>query len=167
MSADRAAFPSPSVTGKLRVKEGYVKLVSKLAGFMLEDGTDQPVRGGLDPFSQRDLPQYLSAIRDMPVLSTVEEREMAWRIINDKCAVARDQMMRCNLRLVLAITNNYMNRGATIEELIESGNLGLAKAIDTFDPAMGTRFSTCATWWIKPAIRHLLSQNVSQHKDLF
>lgn len=69
-------------------------------------------------------------------------------------------MVRSNLRLVVNIAKRYANRGMSLGDLIEEGNLGLIKAVDYFDPDHGTRFSTYAAWWIKQSIKRALLANV-------
>src|SRR5690606_19463864 len=69
---------------------------------------------------------------------------------------ARDQMVRANLRLVVNIARGYSGKGLALQDLIEEGNLGLLRAVEGFDPAMGTRFSTYASYWIKQSIKRAL-----------
>jgi len=73
---------------------------------------------------------------------------------------AREQLVRSNLRLVVNIAKRYANRGMSLGDLIEEGNLGLIKAVDYFNPDYGTRFSTYAAWWIKQSIKRALLANV-------
>ena len=81
-------------------------------------------------------------------------------IVEDNDPHARDQLVRSNLRLVVNIAKKYGNRGMSLGDLIEEGNLGLIRAVDYFDPDRGTRFSTYAAWWIKQGIKRALLENV-------
>jgi len=108
------------------------------------------------PGLKSDLQLYLNEINKVPLLTAEEERELGWAIINDDCQESRERMIRANLRLVVAIAKNYTNRGLTLSDLIEEGNIGLMRAVEGFDPAQGARFSTYASWWIKQAIKRAL-----------
>ena len=99
---------------------------------------------------------YLTQIDEAPLLSPEQERQLCWKIIHENCPRARDQMVRSNLRLVVAIAKRFNNRGLHLSDLIEEGNLGLMRAVECFDPDQGARFSTYASWWIKQAIKRAL-----------
>ncbi|MBL8762757.1 MAG: RNA polymerase sigma factor RpoD/SigA [Phycisphaerae bacterium] len=99
---------------------------------------------------------YLRQINETPLLTAEEEKLLGWAIINDNCAASRERMIRANLRLVVSIAKNYANRGLSLPDLIEEGNIGLLRAVEGFDPAQGARFSTYASWWIKQAIKRAL-----------
>jgi len=89
-----------------------------------------------------------------------EEHFLGKLIVEENDPYAREQLVRSNLRLVVNIAKKYGNRGMSLGDLIEEGNLGLIKAVDYFDPERGTRFSTYAAWWIKQSIKRALLENV-------
>lgn len=101
---------------------------------------------------------YLRDINETPLLTATEEKELAVRIQQGD-AQARDHMVRANLRLVVNIARGYANRGLPLPDLIEEGNLGLIRAVEGFDPTVGTRFSTYASYWIKQSIKRSLINN--------
>ena len=104
---------------------------------------------------QSPLETYLREINEMALLTADEEKELAHRIARgDK--LARDRMVRANLRLVVNIARGYIGKGLSLQDLIEEGNLGLLRAVQGFDPAVGTRFSTYASYWIKQSIKRAL-----------
>lgn len=98
---------------------------------------------------------YLREINQTRLLTPEEEIATARRIRKGD-RQARDEMIRCNLRLVISIAKNYTRRGLSLMDLIEEGNLGLLRAVERFDPAQGCRFSTYASWWIRQAIKRSL-----------
>ena len=114
-------------------------------------------RNRLDSSSslQTPLETYLREINETSLLSAHDEQELAGAIA-DGDVRARDRMVRANLRLVVNIARGYTGKGLSLQDLIEEGNLGLLRAVEGFDPAMGTRFSTYASYWIKQSIKRAL-----------
>ncbi len=104
---------------------------------------------------QSPLETYLREINETSLLTADEEKELAYRIA-DSDIEARDRMVRANLRLVVNIARSYTGKGLPLPDLIEEGNLGLLRAVEGFDPDMGTRFSTYASYWIKQSIKRAL-----------
>jgi RNA polymerase primary sigma factor len=106
------------------------------------------------------LKDYLREIDEASLLTWEEERELGTRVVEDNDPLAREHLVRANLRLVVNIAKKFAGRGISLGDLIEEGNLGLIKAVDYFDPDRGTRFSTYAAWWIKQSIKRALLENV-------
>lgn len=104
---------------------------------------------------QTPLETYLREINETRLLTAAEEKELAVNIGNGDLG-SRDRMVRANLRLVVNIARGYAGKGLGLQDLIEEGNLGLLRAVEGFDPAVGTRFSTYASYWIKQSIKRAL-----------
>jgi RNA polymerase primary sigma factor len=104
---------------------------------------------------QTPLETYLREINETSLLSAKDEHELATAIGMGDIR-ARDRMVRANLRLVVNIARGYTGKGLSLQDLIEEGNLGLLRAVEGFDPAVGTRFSTYASYWIKQSIKRAL-----------
>jgi RNA polymerase nonessential primary-like sigma factor len=98
---------------------------------------------------------YLNEIGYSPLLSADEEKYYA-RQARSGDQSGRQRMIESNLRLVVKISRRYINRGLTLLDLIEEGNLGLIRAVEKFDPDLGFRFSTYATWWIRQTIERAI-----------
>lgn len=128
--------------------------------------------------SEPGLTDYLKSIKEFELLTPEEERDLGGRIqaasgarsrlesgeisldefsrLQRDSAEARDEMIQANLRLVISVAKNFRNRGLPLEDLINEGNLGLVNAVDRFDPEVGSRFSTYASYWIDQAIRRAI-----------
>ena len=91
---------------------------------------------------------YLSRARRHRILSREEEAALSARI-REGDEAAWEELVRHNLRLVVSIARGYIGRGLEFSDLVQEGNLGLMRAARGFDAALGTKFSTYATWWIK------------------
>jgi RNA polymerase primary sigma factor len=77
----------------------------------------------------------------------------------EKAKQAKDELVKANLRLVVSIAKKYVNRGLTLLDLIQEGNIGLMKSADRYESGKGTKFSTYSTWWIRQRItRAILDQ---------
>ena len=101
---------------------------------------------------------YLGEIGYSPLLTAPEEVYYARRSQRGD-EVSRKRMIESNLRLVVKISRRYNNRGLSLLDLVEEGNLGLIRAVEKFDPEKGFRFSTYATWWIRQTIeRGIMNQ---------
>ncbi len=98
---------------------------------------------------------YLNEIGYSPLLTAEEEKYYA-RQARSGDESGRQRMIESNLRLVVKIARRYINRGLTLLDLIEEGNLGLIRAVEKFDPERGFRFSTYATWWIRQTIERAI-----------
>jgi RNA polymerase primary sigma factor len=108
--------------------------------------------------AQDVLTQYLGRIRAGKLLDAQEEKELSRRAREGDMA-ARRQLIECNLRLVISIAKKYRGRGVLFEDLIQEGNAGLIRAVEKFDPEMGNRFSTYATWWIRQAVTRAVADS--------
>lgn len=98
---------------------------------------------------------YLNEIGFSPLLTPQEEVHYA-RLAQKGDPAGRKRMIESNLRLVVKIARRYVNRGLSLLDLIEEGNLGLIRAVEKFDPERGFRFSTYATWWIRQTIERAI-----------
>jgi RNA polymerase primary sigma factor len=127
---------------------------------------------------------YLHEIGRVPLLTPEEEITLAQQIQQGKLAAerlkqegdrlsqaerealgaqkaqgeqAQRRLAQANLRLVVSVAKRYVGRGMSLLDLIQEGNIGLLRAVDKFDPALGFKFSTYATWWIRQAISRAIA----------
>ncbi len=122
---------------------------------------------------------YLSSIGRVPLLTPAEEIELAHHVQKMKELLelpkdqhnarhrhqirmgkrARDRMMAANLRLVVSVAKKYQNQGLELLDLVQEGAIGLERAVDKFDPAMGYKFSTYAYWWIRQGMTRAIDNS--------
>jgi RNA polymerase primary sigma factor len=108
--------------------------------------------------AQDVLTQYLGRVRGGRLLDAGEEKALARRVRGGDMK-ARQKLIESNLRLVISIAKKYRGRGVPFEDLIQEGNAGLIRAVEKFDPEMGNRFSTYATWWIRQAVTRAVADH--------
>lgn len=103
--------------------------------------------------------KYLQEISKIePFETTKDEHECAVRAWNgDKGA--KDELIIRNLRFVVSCAKQYQMNGATLEDLVNEGNIGITDAADRFDPTMGFKFISYAVWYIRKEIIQFLSSN--------
>jgi len=122
---------------------------------------------------------YLSTIGRVPLLTPAEEIELAHHVQGMKQlrelpadqitprqrhqirmgTRARNRMMAANLRLVVSVAKKYQNQGLELLDLVQEGAIGLERAVDKFDPAMGYKFSTYAYWWIRQGMTRAIDNS--------
>jgi RNA polymerase primary sigma factor len=98
---------------------------------------------------------YMKEISSAPVLSREEEVEL-FRQLQEGDETVREEIVRCNLRFVVKIANQFSGQGMPLSDLIQEGNIGLLDVIDKFEHEKGYRFSTYAAFWIRQAIQMAL-----------
>lgn len=101
---------------------------------------------------------YLNNISTHPLLSTAEVNELIKRV-HEGDEVAKNILTECNLRLAFAIAKRFKVHGVELMDLVQEANMGLIKAIEKFDPKMGYKFSTYATYWCKASVTRYLEDN--------
>ena len=110
-------------------------------------------------FEHEHVNEYIKLIRTIPLLTKEEEIELAYRIKKLDDQKAKEQFVSANLRLVFSIAIKYYRQEGALSlmDIVQEGNLGLIRAVEKFDPDLGYRFSTYATWWIRQAINRALA----------
>ena len=100
---------------------------------------------------------YLREIQKIPVLTPPQERDLAARAKQGERA-ALEELVRRNLRFVVAVARPYARHGVSLEDLINEGNIGLIRAAERFDVTRGFRFISYAVWWIRQSILLYLTE---------
>jgi RNA polymerase nonessential primary-like sigma factor len=151
----RAAKSAKPASKKTVARES--SSASSAEGQQVDDSFDRAKARNADKIEKSlDATQlYLNEIGYSPLLTADEEKFYA-RLARSGDDEGRRRMIESNLRLVVKISRRYINRGLTLLDLIEEGNLGLIRAVEKFDPERGFRFSTYATWWIRQTIERAI-----------
>jgi RNA polymerase primary sigma factor len=99
---------------------------------------------------------FLNDLGRYPLLNAAEEVALAKQIERGDLA-AKERMVNCNLRLVVANAKKYQGHGVSLLDLIQDGIIGLNRAVEKFDYRKGFKFSTYATWWIRQACQRAVA----------
>lgn len=94
---------------------------------------------------------YLKEINKIPLLTREEEDDIARKAVKGD-QIAKDRLVRANLRFVVNVSKKYQNQGLPLDDLISEGNIGLINAIEKYDPDKGYHFISYAVWWIRQSI---------------
>ncbi len=111
-----------------------------------------------DSRESQSLDKYLQEISEVPLLTPEDEIELARRIKKGDTQ-ALETLTRANLRFVVSVAKMFQNRGLSLNDLINEGNLGLMKAAQRFDETRGFKFISYAVWWIRQGIIQALGDN--------
>jgi RNA polymerase primary sigma factor len=103
------------------------------------------------------LDKYLNEIGKVKMISAEEEVDLAKRI-HDGDLIARDRLINANLRFVVSVSKQYQNKGMSLPDMINEGNLGLIKASERFDETKGFKFISYAVWWIRQSILQAMAE---------
>jgi RNA polymerase sigma-32 factor len=111
------------------------------------------------PASLGSLDHYIQAVNRFPLLSADQETALGRRLVRDNDLDAARQLVLSHLRLVVAVSRNYLGYGLPQADLIQEGNIGLMKAVRRFDPERGVRLVSFALHWIKAEIHEYVLRN--------
>jgi RNA polymerase primary sigma factor len=173
-SAPTGAGPGASLSAELKFSSN-----KQLKGNSRASASAQRAARGAGRLSADSIGWYLSTIGRVPLLTPAEEIELAHHVQQGKRLQeidaaeltakqkrqirmgqrARDRMMAANLRLVVSVAKKYQNQGLELLDLVQEGAIGLERAVDKFDPAMGYKFSTYAYWWIRQGMTRAIDNS--------
>ncbi|MBL8486888.1 MAG: RNA polymerase sigma factor RpoH [Rhodocyclaceae bacterium] len=111
------------------------------------------------PSTASSLEAYIQAANRVPMLTEIEEKELARRFRQEEDLGAARQLVLSHLRLVIAVARGYLGYGLPHADLIQEGNIGLMKAVKRFDPERGVRLVSFALHWIKAEIHEYILKN--------
>ena len=107
----------------------------------------------------KDIESYLSSVHSIPILTPVQEKELAQKLYDNDDLDAARQLVLAHLRFVVHISRTYSGYGLPLADIIQEGNVGLMKAVDRFDPNKGVRLVSFAVHWIKAEIHEYILKN--------
>jgi RNA polymerase primary sigma factor len=112
----------------------------------------------VSPAAAESFEQYLRDIKDLPMITDVEEERALARKARAGCDESAERLVTANLRFVIAFVKRYQGHGLDLGDLVAIGNEGLIRAVHKFDPERGVKFISYAVWWVRQAVLKALAE---------
>jgi RNA polymerase primary sigma factor len=112
----------------------------------------------MSPSAAESFEQYLRDIKDLPMITDIEEERALARLAREGDQLAAERLVTANLRFVIAFVKRYQGHGLELGDLVAIGNEGLLRAVRKFDPDRGVKFISYAVWWVRQAVLKALAE---------